>query len=93
MADRKFEKAMKKFDGKIKKAKKFILIIHQPPYKTKLDMVMDVHCGNKSFTRFIKEKKPSLVICGHLHENEGKEDKIGKTRIVNPGPFGKILMV
>ena len=93
IVDKKFEKVMRKFNDKIKRAKKVILIVHQPPYKTKLDRVMEMHCGNKSFSKFIKEKKPDLVICGHLHENEGKEDKIGKTRIVNPGPYGKILMV
>ena len=37
--------------------------------------------------------KPDLVISGHLHETAGKEDKIGKTRLINPGPFGKILDV
>src|SRR3989338_4277221 len=31
------------------------------------------------------------VISDHLHENAGKEDKIGKTKVINPGPFGKIL--
>ncbi|MBS3097214.1 hypothetical protein J4209_00295 [Candidatus Woesearchaeota archaeon] len=40
---------------------------------------------------FILKVKPDLAISGHLHENAGKEDKIGKTKIVNPGPFGKII--
>lgn len=93
MTDKKFEKSMKKFSNEIKKAKKFVLITHQPPYKTKLDRIMEEYCGNKTFSKFIKEKKPDLVIAGHLHENAGKEDKIGKTRMVNPGPFGKVISV
>ncbi len=93
MIDKNFGKAMKKFNDNIKKAKKFVLILHQPPYKTRLDQVMEQHCGNKSFKKFIKKKKPNLVICGHLHENKGKEDNVGKTKIVNPGPYGRILRI
>jgi Icc-related predicted phosphoesterase len=32
-------------------------------------------------------------VAGHLHENEGKEDHIGQTRVVNPGPFGKVMTI
>ena len=33
----------------------------------------------------------SLVVCGHLHENARKQDKIGKTLIINPGAVGAIV--
>lgn len=90
--DRDFEKLGKKF-MKVMKDRKVILVTHAPAYKTKLDDIDGNSCGNKSITNFIKKAKPELVISGHLHENAGKEDKIGKTRLVNPGPYGKIIII
>ena len=84
---KKFEKKMKKHDGKM------VLMTHAPPYRTKIDKIMDEHCGNKSIRNFIVKAKLDIVISGHLHENTGKEDKIGKTRLYNPGPFGRIITV
>ena len=43
--------------------------------------------------RAIEEIKPDLLISGHLHEVEGVEDKVGKTRIVQVGRNGKILEI
>ena len=94
LVDREFDKTAVKFRKIIKmnEDKKIILVTHAPPYKTRLDK-LGIHCGNKSIRKFIDKNKIDLVICGHLHENFGKEDKINKTRLINPGPFGKILTV
>jgi uncharacterized protein len=89
--DKEFERAMKNFKGI--KGKKFVLVTHAPPYNTKLDELMDGHCGNISITKFIKKFKPDLAICGHIHENDGKKDYIGKTKIINPGYKGRIINV
>ena len=91
--DKKFEKLAVKFKKEIKKNDKVILVSHAPPYGTKVDKIGSEHCGNKSIRKFIDKKKPDLVICGHIHECAGKEDKIGKTRIVNPGWKGKVLEI
>jgi len=95
MVDKEFIETAKKFEKIIKKHqdKKIILITHAPPYKTKLDKIMNEPCGNKSIKNFILKVKPNLVIAGHLHENAGKEDKIGKIKLINPGPFGKIINI
>lgn len=95
ISDSGFTNASRALSNEIKqnKDKKVILVAHAPPYGTKVDKVNGEHCGNKSITQFIKNNKVDLVICGHLHENFGKEDKIGKTKIINPGPFGKIISV
>ena len=66
---------------------------HAPPHNTKLDKIIDGHCGNKSIRSFITKSKPDIAFSGHIHENNGKEDKIGKTRVINPGPYGKIVIV
>ena len=96
MIDREFEKiANTKFRKIIKsnKDKKIILVTHAPLYKTRLDKLIQGHCGNKSIRHFIEKNKVDLLICGHLHENFGKEDRIKKTKVINPGPFGKIIVV
>lgn len=72
--------------------RKLIFISHQPPYKTKLDYIWDHH-GNKSYRKFLDKVQPVLALSGHLHENEGKIDKIKKTYVANPGPNGKFISV
>jgi Icc-related predicted phosphoesterase len=95
LRDKDFEKATKEFEKKMAGFEKVVLFTHAPPYKTKLDKIMDSYCGCKSIRNFIKKhnKKIVVAISGHLHENSGKEDKIGKTRLVNPSPYGKIIWV
>jgi len=91
--DQEFEEAASGLKKMIKKGKKIILITHAPPFKTKIDLVLDNHCGNESIRKFIESNRIDLVISGHLHENSGKEDKIKNTRVVNPGPMGKMLTI
>jgi|TARA_B100002003_G_C14044663_1_gene503224 Icc-related predicted phosphoesterase len=93
--DREFEKKGKKFRKFLKdhKDKAFVLITHAPPYKTKLDKIEKNYVGNKSISDFIKDNKVDLSISGHLHENDGKMDKIGKSTVINPGREGKILKI
>ena len=91
--DKGFEKAAKQFEKKIKSYKERVLITHAPPYNTRLDKIMEKHCGSKPIKKFIEKNKITLNVCGHLHENAEKEDKIKDTRIVNPGPLGKMVTI
>jgi len=92
--DLKFENITKKFKKTINKNSKVILLTHAPPYGTKLDHLPKIgYVGNKSFNKFIKEIQPIYYFCGHIHENQGKVDKIGTTKIINPGPEGKIIKI
>jgi len=87
--DPKFEMAMENFMHL--KEKDFVLVTHAPPYRTKVDELMDGHSGNISIRRFIEATSPKLVVCGHLHENDGKTDYIGETKVINPGYRGMII--
>ena len=73
--------------------RKIILMTHGPPHHTKLDLILDQNAGCKSIRKFIEQVQPTLAISGHLHENAGMKDKIGKTPIVNPGPWGMVFSV
>ncbi|MBW3010716.1 metallophosphoesterase [Candidatus Woesearchaeota archaeon] len=81
---KKFKAAIKKLRQKYKNAK-VVFMTHGPPYNTKLDQIHGNSAGCKSLRKFIKEAQPDLVICGHLHENVGKKDQIGKSKLVNVG--------
>ena len=80
-----FEKQFEKIKSKIKDNNKFIFVSHQPPYQTNLDKIQDEHVGSKSIRKFIEFTNPILVISGHIHESEHSEDKIKKSRLINPG--------
>ena len=87
---RSIKKELKRYK---REGKKLILVTHAPFYKTKLDTLAEEHHGNKSFTKFIKDFKVDVGICGHFHENAGKEDVIKKCRVFNPGAVGKTIEV
>ena len=64
-----------------------ILLAHQPPYGTKCDRVLKIrHVGSHAIRELIEDWQPNLVLCGHIHESAG-DDLIGKTRVINPGPW------
>jgi len=64
----------------------FILVSHTPPKNTKIDKILSgKHIGSESVRKFIEERRPAAVFCGHIHEARGI-DKINRTFLVNPGP-------
>lgn len=93
LKDEHLEKKINYFKKIADKSDEVIIVTHAPPYNTKLDIVLDSHCGSKTIRKLIKKISPSIAIVGHLHENEGLHDFIGDTRIVNPGPYGMIFEI
>ncbi len=82
------EKKMNSLLGKINK--KSIFIFHYPPLGV-FDIITDkknpFHGGSTGvdfFREAVIKKKPFLVLCGHMHEYQGKK-KLGKSLVVNPG--------
>ncbi len=63
------------------------MVPHAPPFNTRVDITRSgLHVGSRSVRDFIEKEEPDICICGNIHEAAG-EDLIGKTRIINPGPF------
>ena len=87
---RKSENKLKKIFSKNKPKQGFIFLIHYTPYhcldkvKMKSSPMHGKHVGFEPYNNIIKRYKPALVICGHMHENQGK-CRIGNSIIVNPG--------
>jgi uncharacterized protein len=66
-----------------------VLVVHSPP-KGHLD---GRDLGSEAILRTIEDKRPKVVICGHIHEDGGKDDQIGPTRLYNVGPEGTFIEV
>lgn len=83
-----YEKLKKDFE-KIKDLKKKILVSHLHAAKTKAEF--SGIKGSEALRRAIEKFQPDLFLSGHIHEAEGLEEKIGKTRVFSVGRKGTII--
>lgn len=66
-----------------------LLIIHQPPKDAGYEGDKSffngtgANAGSDYLTKIIKEKKPKMVICGHLHDGDHRPYKIGDSIVIN----------
>lgn len=49
--------------------------------------------GERVLRKAIDEFQPDFFIAGHIHEAEGLEQKIGKTKVIQVGRKGKIIEI
>ena len=59
-----------------------ILITHAPP-KGVTDYTNGVNIGSDAIRSFVESKQPKINLCGHVHENGGKEGMINATKVMN----------
>lgn len=65
---------------------RLVVVSHSPPYGSRLDLTSQgIHVGSRALRGFIEKTKPSLVVCGHIHEARGI-DRLSRAVTVNPGP-------
>ena len=68
------------------------LVCHAPPYGTELDQIRPgLHAGSRAVREFIEKSQPQYFFCGHIHEAEGVEIRIGRTVARNVGKGGYLL--
>jgi len=91
LTDEETFKLLKKGIDKIKDARKKIMITHEHPAGSKQEF--SGFKGSKGVRKAIDKLKPDLLLCSHIHEAEGIEEKLGKTRIINVGRKGKIIEI
>ena len=69
-----------------------VLVCHAPPYGTALDQIRPgLHAGSRSIGAFIEKQQPEWFFCGHIHEAQGAEIEMGRTRARNVGKTGYLL--
>ena len=80
------EELLKQGYGNCSKSEKCVLVSHSPPKNTLVDVAFGKdHVGSLSVRTFVEKMRPSIVVCGHIHESPGI-DKVNGSIIVNPGP-------
>lgn len=80
---------LKKDHDKIKNLERKILVSHLHAAGTKSEL--SGFEGSLALRKAIEKFQPDLFLSGHIHELEGVEEKIGKTRVINVGKKGKII--
>jgi len=84
---------LKKGFNRIKYLKKKIMVTHVHPTGTKIEKFTRLFPGSNGVKRALEKFKPDLLLCSHVHEAEGIEEKIGKTKVINVGRKGKIIKI
>ena len=70
------------------------LVVHFPPYDTKLDeYAPGQHAGSPALRTWVEKEKPTVLFCGHIHETAGMSDRLGSTQCFNVGKQGYTLEV
>jgi len=82
----------KGFD-KIKYLSKKILVSHVHPEGSKMEKFTKFFPGSSGVRKAIEKFKPDILLCSHVHEAEGIEEKIGNTKVINVGKKGKIIEI
>ncbi len=84
---------LKKGNDILKDMKKKIMVTHVHPSETKMEKFTDFFKGSSGVKKAVEKFKPNILLCSHVHEAEGIEEMIGKTKIINVGKKGKIIEV
>lgn len=77
----------------IKDVKRKIMVTHVHPSGSLMEKFTKIFPGSKGVRKAIEKFKPDILLCSHVHEAEGLEEKIGKTKVINVGRKGKIIEV
>ena len=84
---------LKKGFDKIKYLRKKIMATHVHPSQSKIEKFTDFFPGSKGVRKAIETFHPDILLCSHVHEAEGIEEKIGNTRVISVGKKGKIIEI
>jgi|SRR3989344_6705345 len=87
-----FDTLKKGFD-KIKYLQKRIMVTHVHPSESKMEKFSNFVKGSSGVKKAIETFHPDILLCSHVHEAEGIEEKIGSTRVINVGREGKIIII
>lgn len=77
----------------IKDAKRKIMVTHVHPSGTKMEKFTKFFPGSEGIRKAIEKFKPDILLCSHVHEAEGIEEMVGKTKVINVGKKGKIIEI
>ncbi len=74
----------------IQNSDKKIMVTHVHPARLKTSDLTFLP-GSISVTKALGELRPDLLVCAHMHEAEGIEERVGNTRVIHVGKKGTIV--
>lgn len=77
----------------IKNTEKKIMVTHAHPADSLMAKLSSIVPGSDGVKKAVEKLQPDILICSHVHEAEGIEDKIGKTKVISVGKKGKIIVI
>jgi uncharacterized protein len=84
---------LKKGFSNIKGLNKKIMVTHVHPEGAKMGKFTSFFPGSSGVKKAIKDFKPDLLLCSHVHEAEGIEEMLYDTKVINVGRKGKIIEI
>jgi len=91
LQEKEFHSTLKNAFDSIKDFKKKIMVTHVHPSSSKMEKFSKFIPGSSGVRKAIEELQPDIMLCSHVHEADGIEELIGKTRVINAGRNGKII--
>ena len=85
------KKTLAKAHKDLKGIEKKIMITHMHPAGSLSEF--SGFPGSKAIAQAVKEFKPTILLHGHIHEGAGLESTMGKTKVINVGKKGVILLI
>lgn len=85
-----YDMLKKGFEG-IKDIEKKIMVTHIHPSDSKIETFSNIVSGSKAVRQAIDSFQPNILICAHVHEAQGIEEIIGKTKVINVSREGKVF--
>ncbi len=66
-----------------------LMVTHVHPSGTIMEKFSHFVPGSSGVRKAIEKFKPKFLLCSHVHEAEGIEEKVGETTVLNVGKEGK----
>ncbi|MDP2749731.1 MAG: metallophosphoesterase [Nanoarchaeota archaeon] len=82
---------LKKSHKYVKDMGKKIMVTHMHPQGTIMEKFSHFVPPSTAIRKAVDEFKPDFLLCSHVHEAEGIEEKVGNTMVINVGKKGKII--
>jgi uncharacterized protein len=93
LTDKETYDLLKKGFDKVKELDKKIMVTHVHPSGTKMEKFTKFFPGSDGIRKAVDKFKPDILLCSHVHEAEGIEEMVGKTKVINVGKSGKIIEI
>ncbi len=85
-----FFSTLEKAHRRISHLKKSVMVTHVHPAHASAERLSGFR-GSAGVRKAIEKFQPDVAFCGHIHEAEGIEERIGRTKVVNVGSRGFVL--